>query len=121
VAALMDHPTAFEAPVVAVLSGGNIDPLLMMRVIRHGLAANGRFLSLRLRISDRPGALAKLLTELGEADANVMDVEHVRTRPSLALGEVEVALQLETRGLSHAEALISRLRAAGYQPEPASY
>ena len=121
VAALMDEPHTFEAPVVAVLSGGNIDPLLMLRMIRHGLVANGRFLSLRLRIPDRPGALAKLLTELGEADANVMDVEHVRTRSTLALGEVEVALQLETRGLPHAEALISRLRAAGYQPEPASF
>ena len=121
VAALMDDPSAFEAPVVAVLSGGNIDPLLLQRVIRHGLAANGRFLSLRLRIPDRPGALARLLTELGEADANVMDVEHVWTRPSLAFGEVEVSIQLETRGLSHAESLISRLRAAGYQPEPTSY
>ena len=118
VAALMDAPKAFATPVVAVLSGGNIDPLLMMRMIRHGLVANGRFLALRLRIPDRPGALARLLTELGEADANVMDVEHLWTRPQLGFGEVEVALQLETRGIAHAETLISRLRAAGYQPEP---
>jgi threonine dehydratase len=118
VAALMDAPKAFGTPTVAVLSGGNIDPLLMMRMIRHGLVANGRFLALRLRIPDRPGALALLLTELGEADANVMDVEHLWTRPSLGVGEVEVALQLETRGIAHAETLISRLRAAGYQPEP---
>jgi threonine dehydratase len=118
VAALMDSPRAFGTPTVAVLSGGNIDPLLMMRMIRHGLVANGRFLALRLRIPDRPGALARLLTELGEADANVMDVEHLWTRPQLGFGEVEVALQLETRGIAHAETLISRLRAAGYQPEP---
>jgi threonine dehydratase len=121
VAALMDDPRGFDGPVVTVLSGGNIDPLLMMRMIRHGLVANGRFLALRLRIPDRPGALAKLLTELGEADANVMDIEHMWTRPSLAFGEVEVALQLETRGIAHAETLISRLRAAGYQPEPTTY
>jgi threonine dehydratase len=121
VAALLDDTRGFDAPVVAVLSGGNLDPLLMMRMIRHGLVANGRFLALRLRIPDRPGALAKLLTELGEADANVMDIEHLWTRPSLAFGEVEVALQLETRGIAHAETLVSRLRAAGYQPEPTAY
>ncbi|WP_049871455.1 threonine ammonia-lyase [Catenulispora acidiphila] len=121
VAAVMDDARSFDAPVVAVLSGGNIDPLLMMRMIRHGLVAAGRFLALRLRIPDRPGALAKLLSELGEADANVMDIEHLWTRPSLAFGEVEVALQLETRGIAHAETLISRLRAAGYQPEPTSF
>ncbi|MEY9930072.1 threonine dehydratase [Catenulispora sp. GP43] len=121
VAAVMDDARAFEAPVVALLSGGNIDPLLMMRMIRHGLVSAGRFLALRLRIPDRPGALAKLLSELGEADANVMDIEHLWTRPSLAFGEVEVALQLETRGIAHAETLISRLRAAGYQPEPTSF
>jgi threonine dehydratase len=121
VAAVMDDPHAFEGPIVALLSGGNIDPLLMMRMIRHGLVAAGRFLSLRLRIPDRPGALAKLLAELGEADANVMDVEHLWTRPALAFGEVEVALQLETRGIGHAETLISRLRVAGYQPEPTSF
>ncbi|MEY9887964.1 threonine dehydratase [Catenulispora sp. MAP12-49] len=121
VAAVMDDARAFDAPVVALLSGGNIDPLLMMRMIRHGLVSAGRFLALRLRIPDRPGALAKLLSELGEADANVMDIEHLWTRPSLAFGEVEVALQLETRGIAHAETLISRLRAAGYQPEPTSF
>ncbi|GAA2057810.1 threonine ammonia-lyase [Catenulispora yoronensis] len=121
VAAIMDDPHFFDAPTVAVLSGGNIDPLLMMRMIRHGLVAAGRFLAMRLRIPDRPGALAELLAELGEADANVMDIEHLWTRPSLAFGEVEVALQLETRGIAHAETLISRLRAAGYQPEPTSY
>ncbi|NUR61561.1 MAG: threonine ammonia-lyase [Catenulispora sp.] len=121
VAAVMDDPHAFDGPTVALLSGGNIDPLLMMRMIRHGLVAAGRFLGLRLRIPDRPGALAKLLAELGEADANVMDIEHLWTRPSLAFGEVEVALQLETRGIAHAETVISRLRAAGYQPEPTSF
>src|SRR5256714_11409912 len=121
VAAIMDDPHAFGAPTVALLSGGETDPLLMMRLVRHGLVAAGRFLALRLRIPDRPGALAKLLSELGEADADVMDIEHLWTRPSLAFGEVEVALQLETRGIAHAETLISRLRAAGYHPEPTSF
>jgi len=114
VAALMDEPTAFEPPVVAVLSGGNIDPLLLLRLLRHGMAAAGRYLSFRLRIPDRPGELARLLGELAESGANVLDVEHVRTGAKLHLDEVEVALQLETRGPDHCGEVLARLRAAGY-------
>ena len=106
----------FEPPIVAVLSGGNVDPLLLLRLIRHGLAAAGRFLSLRLRLTDRPGALAQLLAEVAATDANVVDVEHGRTSAGIAVGEVEVALTLETRGPDHAEAVLSRLNAAGYVP-----
>jgi threonine dehydratase len=114
VAALMDEPRAFEPPVVALLSGGNIDPVLLLRVLRHGMAAAGRYLSFRLRIPDRPGELARLLGELAASGAHVLDVEHVRTGPKLHLDEVEVALQLETRGPDHCDDVLSRLRAAGY-------
>ena len=114
VAAIMDEATAFEPPVVAVLSGGNIDPVLLLRVLRHGMAAAGRYLSFRLRIPDRPGELAKLLNELAASGANVLDVEHVRTGPKLHLDEVEVALQLETRGPEHCVVVLDRLRDAGY-------
>ncbi|HWL37099.1 MAG TPA: threonine ammonia-lyase [Frankiaceae bacterium] len=114
VAALMEAPSSFEAPVVVVLSGGNVDPLLMLRVIRHGLIAAGRYLSFRLRIPDRPGELAKLLGILADAGANVLDVEHLRTGPKLHLDEVEVALQLETRGAGHCDDVLSVLRGEGY-------
>ena len=114
VAALMDMPQRFEPPVVAVLSGGNIDPLLLLRLLRHGLAAAGRYLSFRLRIPDRPGELARLLGELAASGANVLDVEHVRTGPKLHLDEVEVALTLETRGPEHCKLVLDRLRDAGY-------
>jgi len=114
VAALLDDPTAFEPPVVVVLSGGNIDPLLLQRVLRHGLAVAGRFLSFRARISDRPGALVRLLAEVAKADASVLDVEHVRTDARLRVDEVEVALQLETRGAQHCDDVLARLREAGY-------
>src|SRR5947209_4422464 len=117
VAAIMDAPHAFEPPVVAVLSGGNIDPVLLLRVLRHGMAAAGRYLSFRLRIPDRPGELALLLHELGASGANVLDVEHLRTGPKLHLDEVEVALQLETRGPDHCDEVLSRLRRAGYPLE----
>jgi threonine dehydratase len=114
VAALLDQPMGFEPPVVAVLSGGNIDPLLLLRVLRHGLAAAGRYLSFRVRLADRPGALARLLTTLADADASVLEVEHVRTDPKLRVDEVEVALQLETRGAEHCDELLGVLRKAGY-------
>jgi len=116
VAALLDAPRAFEPPVVAVLSGGNVDPLLLLRLLRHGLASAGRYLALRVRVSDRPGSLARLLGELAAADANVLEVEHVRTDPRLHVDEVEVALQLETRGPDHCDEVVGRLRAAGYRP-----
>ncbi|MGH8892142.1 MAG: threonine ammonia-lyase [Actinomycetes bacterium] len=114
VAAVLDDPRAFEPPVAVVLSGGNIDPLLLMRVLRHGLAVAGRFLSFRVRISDRPGALVQLLAEVAAADASVVEVEHVRTDARLRVDEVEVRLQLETRGEEHCDEVLARLRAAGY-------
>ena len=115
VAAVMDAPDDYRGTTVAVLSGGNIDPLLLMRVIRHGMAAAGRYLIFKVRIPDAPGALARLLTLLGEADANVLDVVHERTSASLHLDEVEVALQLETRGAAHAEEVLTAMASAGYQ------
>ena len=114
VAAILDDPGAFEPPVVAVISGGNIDPLLLMRVLRHGLAVAGRFLAFRVRVADRPGALATLLTRIAEADASVIEVEHVRTDPQLRVGEVGVQVQLETRGQEHRDEVVDRLRGAGY-------
>ncbi|MEU4132426.1 threonine ammonia-lyase [Streptomyces wuyuanensis] len=115
VAALLSDPRQYEGPVVAVLSGGNVDPLLMQRILRHGMAAAGRYLSLRLRLPDRPGALATLLGVLSVADANVLDVGHVRTDPRLGLTEVEVELHLETKGPEHCAEVGEALREAGYQ------
>lgn len=114
VAALLSDPKAFTGPVVAVLSGGNVDPLLLQRILRHGMAAGGRYLSLRLRVTDRPGVLANLLGVLSAVDANVLDVGHVRTDPRLGLTEVEVELHLETKGPEHCEEVAATLRSAGY-------
>jgi threonine dehydratase len=114
VAAVLDDPHRFGQPTVGVLSGGNIDPLLLGKVIQHGMAAAGRYLNLTLRIPDRPGGLARLLSEIGEAGANVIEVAHARISADLPLDEVEVQLQLETRGESHAEVMLTRLRECGY-------
>ena len=117
-AAIVDDPKAFEPPVVCVLSGGNVDPLLLMKVVRHGLIAGGRFLSLRVRIPDRPGALAALLQVLADAAANVLDIEHQRTGRTLHLDEVEVEMQLETRGSEHSDAVLRALSDEGYTVYP---
>jgi threonine dehydratase len=114
VAAMLDEPLAFETPAVVVLSGGNVDPLLLMRVIRQGLAAAGRYLYFRARIPDVPGGLARLLAELASVQANVLDVVHERTSAQLHLDEVEVQLQVETRSPEHAEQVLHHLRDRGY-------
>ncbi|SCL35602.1 threonine dehydratase [Micromonospora pallida] len=115
VAALLAGVVEVDSPTVALLSGGNIDPLLMLRVIEHGLAAAGRFLRITVRCVDRPGQLASLLAQIAEHRANVVDVVHQRVHPHLRLGEVEVGLSVETRGSEHSDTLISALRASGYQ------
>ncbi|MCG5216837.1 threonine ammonia-lyase [Streptosporangium sp. KLBMP 9127] len=115
VAAVLAQPHAFEPPVVAVLSGGNIDPLLLSKVLRHGLAAAGRYLGFRIRLPDRPGALATLLARLAELGANVLEIVHERVGSRLHLDEVEVLLQLETKGPGHCDEVLGALRRDGYK------
>jgi threonine dehydratase len=115
VAALLDAGARFPGPVCAVLSGGNVDPLLLMHLIRHGLSADGRFLILQVTVPDRPGQLATLLARVGALGANVVDVSHSRTVGRLALGDAVVVLSLETRGPDHCAELIAALEVAGYQ------
>lgn len=115
VAAIMARPHLFAPPVVAVLSGGNIDPLVLLHVTQHGLVAAGRFLSLRVDIADRPGSLAALLALVGDLGGNVLDVQHSRVGSSLSLGEVEVGLRLETRGAEHCDRIVAALDEAGFR------
>ncbi len=115
VAALLEDVSGVEPPVVVVLSGGNIDPLLLARVLEHGLIAAGRYLQLRVRIPDRPGGLADLLAEVATLSANVISVEHLRTTVGLSVGEVDVSLHLETRGQEHCERVAAELRGRGFR------
>ena len=114
VAALLEHARAFEPPAVVVLSGGNIDPLLLSKLLRHGLAASGRYLAFRCRLPDQPGSLATLMGDLAGLGANVLDVGHERLAARLHVNEVEVVVQVETRGPEHCAEVIEALRAAGY-------
>ncbi len=114
VAAVLADPTAFAPPVVAVVSGGNIDPVLLLKVVQHGMAAAGRYLRLRLQVPDRPGSLAAVLSVLAGVGANVLEVEHERTATRLDLGQVEVFVVLETRGPDHAGSVVAALEGAGF-------
>ena len=114
VAALLQHVGAFEPPVVAVLSGGNVDPVLLLQIIQHGMTAGGRYLRLRLRVPDRPGSLVGVLSCVSELGANVLDVEHSRISGTLDLGEADVELALETRGPEHCKEVEVALTNAGY-------
>ncbi|MGJ9413030.1 threonine ammonia-lyase [Aeromicrobium sp. CF4.19] len=114
VAAILDRPDAFRGPIVSVLSGGNIDALVLLDVIRHGLSAAGRFMHLRVRFSDRPGSLMSLLSELAANGINVLDVAHDRSADSLGVREVEVAIEAATRGPDHRDAVRERLTGLGY-------
>lgn len=115
VAALISKPDAFGGgPIVPILSGGNIDALLLLEVIRHGLASAGRFMMFRVRISDLPGALMRLLTELAAMDVNILNVTHDRGSEALGVRQVEVAMQVATRGPEHRESVRAHLSSLGY-------
>ncbi|MGU3431864.1 threonine ammonia-lyase [Actinomycetes bacterium M1A6_2h] len=122
VAALMNLPTSelahgdSDRPIVAVLSGGNIDPLLLTQVVTHGLRAAGRYLAVRVVIPDRPGGLVNLLGVVRDTKASVVDVLHTRTAGTLAIDEVDVLLTVETQGPTHREEVLEALRGHHYDP-----
>lgn len=101
---------------VAILSGGNIDPLLMQRVIAVGLAASKRYLNLRVFLPDRPGQLAAVAATLTAVNANVVEVLHTRHGQDMRVNEVELRLAIETRGPEHSELAMQALRDAGFEP-----
>lgn len=115
VAAILSGQITATGTTVVVLSGGNIDPLLMQRVISHGLAASERYLKLRIMLPDRPGQLARTAELVAEANANVVEVQHTRHGKGLQISQVELELHIETRGPDHRDQVISKLRDAGYE------
>jgi threonine dehydratase len=116
-AALVHRALALEGrTVVLVLSGGNIDVTMLARIIERGLVNDGRLVRLTIVLRDRPGALARVTEVIGEARANIVQIEHDRAFSRwVAIGETEVEVTLETSGRTHIDDLIARLRAAGYR------
>ncbi|GAB3179363.1 threonine ammonia-lyase [Nesterenkonia halophila] len=120
VAALMEgklEALGIEAEnIVAVLSGGNIDPMLMLKVIQRGLSAADRFLTVKLMLKDRPGELAMISRIVSETDANVIGVDHTRIGGELSMGDVALVINMETKGAEHSSLVLNSLRAEGYEP-----
>jgi threonine dehydratase len=111
-------PTAAGGTTVAVLSGGNVDPGLLLSIARRHETLAGRRLVVLTRVPDRPGALAHLLACVAETGGNVVDVSHMREGFDLHVRETAVELVLETRGREHADRVMSAMRAAGYPAQP---
>jgi threonine dehydratase len=116
-AAVLEHRVPGDGPVVPVLSGGNVDPALLARLLRHGLAVSGRQVSLRVVVLDAPGQLHRMLGVLAERGLDVVDVDHQRSDRRLRVDEVEVEVTVEARDPADAAAVIDELRALGYRAE----
>ncbi len=118
-AALLAAGASFgDRPVVVVLSGGNVDSLLLTKLIAHGLTAAGRYMRLRVVVPDRPGSLALVTQTLAGLGLNVLEVDHNREGARLAVNEVELLLTLETRDPDHGDEVVLALRALGFRVEP---
>ncbi|HXH89539.1 MAG TPA: threonine ammonia-lyase [Gaiellaceae bacterium] len=117
VAALLSGKIKGEDEACAILSGGNIDPTVLIQVMRHGLTSAGRYLVLRTRLPDRPGELIKLLQLVAEERGNVVSVEHHREGMNLPISQTEVELTLATRDEAHCVELVRVLDDRGYEAE----
>ena len=114
-AALLAHPAHFRGRRVGiVLSGGNIDPLMLSVIIERGMVRAGRLTRLAVELRDLPGALATVTACLADANANIEEVHHQRAFTNLPLKTIEVEFVLQTRGREHIEEIIRALRAAGF-------
>ncbi|WP_434970107.1 threonine ammonia-lyase [Microbacterium sp. bgisy207] len=114
VAAILAGKITAQGPTACVLSGGNIDPLLLQRVVAHGLSASGRYMTMRIPLPDRPGQLARVSELLALAGANVIEVLHTRHGQGLQISEVILQLSVETRGEEHKAHVIATLENAGF-------
>lgn len=113
VAALMSGAIKPKGKTVVVLSGGNIDPLLMQKVIGHGLAASERYTTISVMLPDRPGMLVKAAAAVAAAQGNVVEVLHTRHGKDLDISEVELRLSVETSGHEHRMRVLKSLKDAG--------
>ena len=116
VAALLSGKAKPKGKTVAILSGGNMDPLLLQRVIRHGLSASDRYTNFSVMLPDRPGQLALTAEVIAGAHANVVEVLHTRHGNGLQISEVELNLSVETSGHEHRLEVVKALEKAGLRP-----
>lgn len=116
VAAMLTGRIQSDGPTVFLLSGGNIDAMMIERVLSHGLSAAERYLKLRIPLPDRPGQLAEVSRIVAERNANVIEVLHTRHNRGLQISQVELELHIETRGPEHTHEVLEALRSQGFEP-----
>jgi threonine dehydratase len=117
-AALLKERARFaDRKVGLVLSGGNIEPLLLAEIIERGMVRSGRLVRLELDVRDVPGALAEMAALLGRLGANIDEIEHQRRFSALSLERAKIEVELQTRGAAHVEEILAGLRAQGYHAE----
>lgn len=117
VAAILAGKVTASGPTAVVVSGGNIDPLLLQRVVAHGLAASGRYMTMKIPLPDRPGQLSRVSELIAQAGANVIEVLHTRHGQGLQISEVVLQISVETRGAEHRQLTIKTLQDAGFDPQ----
>ena len=121
VAAMLAGKIHDSGKTVSVLSGGNIDPMMLEKVIAQGLTASDRYMRIIIGLHDVPGHLARISTILADINANVIEVLHTRHNKGLQITQVELEISVETRGSEHAALVLDSLRAAGYEPRVDRY
>ena len=114
-AALLAGKVPGSGAAAVVLSGGNVDPLLLIKLIDHGLTSAGRYLVLRIVLDDRPGSLASLTGLVAKMGLNVLSVEHHRAGVRLPVDKVEVPLTVETRDPAPRQEVVDELAGAGFR------
>lgn len=119
-AALLRYPQRFAGKRVGlVLSGGNIDPMLLASIIERGMVRAGRLARIRISARDVPGNLARITAIVAETGANIDEVHHQRAFTLLAAQNVAIELVLQTRGPAHLRQVIEALQTAGFDTQPA--
>jgi threonine dehydratase len=115
IAAIAADPDRFRGKRVGVvLSGGNIDPRLLASVIERGLVRSGRLARVRIELDDSPGALAALLSRVGAAGANLVEVQHQRMFADISVRRADVDLVIECQHIEHRDRVVDAIRKAGY-------
>jgi len=117
-AAVLQYPEMFRGRTVALIaSGGNIDASVLTSVLTRALARSGRLVRLLIEVPDRPGVLAAIAEVVAREQGNIVDVEHRRDLPGVALKSARLELSVETRNRPHAEAIGAALGAIGVHVE----
>ena len=121
-AALLRLPQQFKGRKVGlVLCGGNIDPMVLADIIERGMVRAGRLARIRVATRDVPGELARAATIVGNAGANIEEVEHQRAFTTLPAQNAQLEMVLQTRGPEHIQAVLKALREAGLAAEMDTY